>query len=421
MNGCNGLEVIREARQMQPGISTVIVTANASVESSVDAFRLGAVDYLTKPFRADQVANALARAAANNSKLRNRAMEAKTAPIAVPPTQSSIVACSSAMKRVIELAKRIGASSSPALVTGEVGCGKETIIRYIHSISSHASGPFAKVNCEAVSEGQLAEVLFGKETATGEVQRGAIERAARGTLFLHRVVNLPEWIQAVLARAFQEREFVRVGGKAPVALDARIVASTSEHIEPLVRSGDFVDDLYCYLSQAPLEIPPLRRRREDIRPLMTSVMKDVKCTSQMHDRRRKIEFAEDAMAKLERYEWPGNVYELENFVRRAIVAMRRHADGGAAAGNAWDLRLGRHFQPERTTDDRTALYEQEAIDLAWAESIDALTDRPAAAIDYRTDDLASSNSPAGGESTELDGEAIDSFFENWDEFAAHTH
>jgi DNA-binding NtrC family response regulator len=319
MSGCNGLEVIREARRIQPGISTVIVTAYATVDSTVNAFHLGAVDYITKPFRADQVAGALGRAATNNVKSRNRAMETKAAIAPAPATEASVVACSPAMQRVLEFAKRSAASFSPMLVTGETGSGKETIIRYIHSISSNSTGPLVKVNCEAVSEGQLAEVLFGKETATGEIQRGAMERAAGGMLFLHRVASIPKWMQAELATAFLEQRFLRVGGFAPVALEARIVASTSENIEPLVRAGGFVDDLHSFLSQAPLEVPPLRRRREDIRPLLASLMKEANRTSQSYDRRRKIEFTEEAMAKLERYEWPGNVYELENFVRRAIV------------------------------------------------------------------------------------------------------
>ncbi|WP_172992046.1 sigma-54-dependent transcriptional regulator [Lacipirellula parvula] len=319
MSGCSGLEVIREARRIQPGISTVIVTAYGTVDSTVNAFHLGAVDYITKPFRADQVAGALGRAATNNVKSRNRAMETKAAIAAAPATEASVVACSPAMQRVLEFAKRSAASFSPMLVTGETGAGKETVIRYIHSISSNSTGPLVKVNCEAVSEGQLAEVLFGKESATGEIQRGAMERAAGGMLFLHRVANIPKWMQAELATAFLEQRFLRVGGVAPVALEARIVASTSENIEPLVRAGGFVDDLHNFLSQAPLEVPPLRRRREDIRPLLASLMKEANRTSQSYDRRRKIEFTEEAMAKLERYEWPGNVYELENFVRRAIV------------------------------------------------------------------------------------------------------
>lgn len=319
MSKCNGLEVIREARRIQPGISTVIITAYGTVDSTVNAFHLGAVDYITKPFRADQVAGALGRAAANNVKSRNRAMETKAAITAAPTAETSVVAYSPAMKRVVEFAKRSAASFSPMLVTGETGTGKETIIRYIHSISSNSTGPLVKVNCEAVGEGQLAEVLFGKETATGEIQRGAMERAAGGMLFLHRVASIPKWMQAELATAFLEHRFVRVGGATPVTLEARVVASTAENLEPLVRAGGFVDDLNSFLSQAPLEVPPLRRRREDIRPLLTSLMREASCTSQLHDRRRKIAFTAEALAKLERYEWPGNIYELENFVRRAIV------------------------------------------------------------------------------------------------------
>lgn len=318
MSGCDGIEVIREARRLQPGISTVIITAYATVASSVDAFRLGAVDYLTKPFRAEQVAGALGRAAARNGKVLDRSLEPKRSLHPTPNMQSSLIARSPAMKDVIESAKAVAASSVPVLVTGEVGTGKERIIRFIHALSPQSSGPLVKVNCEAVSENQLAEIMFGSESSTGEVTHGAIERASGGVLFLHRVANIPLWMQAELAKTFQNRRFSRVGGAA-IAVEARVVASTSDDLEPLVRSGQFVDDLHQFINVAPLEMPPLRRRREDIRSLVMSLMRDVECQTLLQDRRRTIEFTEDALDKLEHYEWPGNVYELGNFLRRAIV------------------------------------------------------------------------------------------------------
>lgn len=320
MSGCDGFEVIREARKMQPGIATVVITGYGTVDSSVDAFRLGAVDFLTKPFRAEHVAGALGRAAASTAKQRDRAAEARSRYLhREPRTPTTIVACSPAMKRVTEFARRVAAADVPVLVTGEVGAGKEAVVRLIHSLSPQCNGPVVKINCEAVSENLIAEIVFGKESSSGEIQRGAIERAAGGILFLHRVANLPKWMQAELVHAIREQQFLRQGGSTSIPLSARIVATSPQDLRLLVQQGSFVDDLHAFLNVAPIHVPPLRERREDIRPLVTSLMQDVECMELLRDRRQKIEFTEEALTLLERYDWPGNIYELGNFIRRAIV------------------------------------------------------------------------------------------------------
>jgi DNA-binding NtrC family response regulator len=208
-------------------------------------------------------------------------------------------------------------------VVGELGVGKEMIVRLVHSFSARSEQPFVKVNCESINANQFAEVFFGREYPAGAVedsiQRGAIERASDGTLFLHNVLELPKWMQAKLLQAIQAGTFLRQGGDRPVPFRTRIAASATVDLPEAARRGVLLDELQSYLDVASLRVPPLRDRREDIRPLVKSLMQESDCLSLVRERGHELHFANDAWGALEAYDWPGNVYELSNFVRRAII------------------------------------------------------------------------------------------------------
>lgn len=324
MSGRNGSEVLREARKCKPTLPVVVTTACGSVESTVNAFRLGAVDYLVKPFRADQVSAALARAFAKTEQPQLQESSAKaTIDDLAKYGSGAIVAVSPAMRQVAEKCQRIASSTLPVLIVGELGVGKERVVRLIHSLSSRREGPFVKVNCEAVQESQLVEMFFGEEGAAngaGESSRcGLIERAANGILFLHNVTGLPRWMQESLLDAATGGVFFRKGSSEPAPFRARVAASTLHDPAESVKKGDLLDELFCYLGVVSLDVPPLRYRREDIRPLVDALVHEAGCDPSLGDQWSRLSLTEEARQLLEAYDWPGNIYELSNFIRRVFV------------------------------------------------------------------------------------------------------
>ncbi len=221
MPGFDGLDLIREARTVLPSLAAVVISGFGSLDSSVSAFRLGAVDFLTKPFSSTQIAGALARASASMTPRPNAKVD-----FAAPPGQSpvSMAAASAAMKPVVALAARVAAAPVPVLVVGESGVGKEMIARHIHSLSPEATGPFVTVNCQAVGEPQLLDVFFGRESASdnhgNSIEPGVLERASGGMLFLRNVTLLPKWMQAELLHTLQTGRFLRQGGQRPIRYSA---------------------------------------------------------------------------------------------------------------------------------------------------------------------------------------------------------
>jgi DNA-binding NtrC family response regulator len=320
MSDCDGFEVIREARRAQPGLPIVVITGYGSLDSSINAFRLGVVDYLIKPFRAEQVANALARASATAHSQRTARGDVR------PPSPRSTAAsaqldtASPAMKQIISIAIRMASSHAPICVRGEIGAGKETVIRLIHAHSQQRHGPFIKVNCEAMSESKLIEHFFGVDTADdGATQPGVIEQAEGGILFLHHAATLPHWLQAMLLRTVREGGFPRKGGTVMVRCRARMALSITTTPGAKLDGGDLLDDFHSYAEAAPIQVPPLRERRDEIRPLIRSILKKDECAELNRKWPRGIEFSSAALNLLEEYSWPGNLYELYNVVRRSII------------------------------------------------------------------------------------------------------
>ena len=338
----DGIEVLRRIHALPGGgpIPVVLMTAYGSVDSSVRAMREGAYDYLQKPLDIDELESKLARAL-ETSRLR-RDVDRLRREVRRDWTTASWVAASPAMREVVRQVRQLAAGRSTVLVRGESGTGKELVARALHAEGPRADGPFVAVNCGAFAEGLLESELFGHERGafTGAVARraGAFERAQGGTLFLDEIGEAPPSVQVKLLRVLEDRTVVRVGGGEPFRVDVRLVSATNRDLAAMVRDGSFREDLYYRLRVVELPLPPLRERREDIRPLADRFA----ATAQL-DNGCRIDRIEDAWyARLEAYPWPGNVRELRNTVESAVVtapgrellAARLRLDGPFAPASA---------------------------------------------------------------------------------------
>jgi two-component system, response regulator FlrC len=296
----DGIALLAEIRRRRPDLPVVLMTAYGVVEQAVEAMRAGAADYLTKPIEA-QALVALAR----------RLTAAAPAPVA-----TGLIAEDPLMRELLRLAARVAQSAATVLLTGESGSGKEMFARFVHDNSPRASGPFVAINCAAIPENLLEATLFGHErgafTGAQATQAGKFEQANGGTLLLDEISEMPLALQAKLLRVLQEREVERVGGRKPIALDIRILATTNRDLADMVRDGRFREDLFYRLNVFPLRVPPLRERPRDIVPLARHF------AARMSAERR-IQFSAEAEAVLRSHSWPGNVRELENTVQRALI------------------------------------------------------------------------------------------------------
>jgi two-component system response regulator PilR (NtrC family) len=317
MRKIGGLDVLRSAKQSAPDTVVLVVTAYASTETAVEAMRLGAYDYITKPFKLDEikltVANALERKRLEdeNRALRRELRRARGF--------ASFVGRSRAMLELFDVIRKTAATTSNVLVTGESGTGKELVARAIHEESERHQGPFVSVNAGAIPEGLLESELFGhvKGAFTGAVAstEGLFSAADGGTLFLDEVTEIPVSVQVKLLRAIQERAIRRVGGTQDIAVDVRLVAASNRDIARAVADGTLREDLFYRLNVIPIHVPALRERREDI-PLLVAHFIE-KIGRETGKTLRGV--TPEALAVLEQYRWPGNIRELENVVERAIV------------------------------------------------------------------------------------------------------
>ena len=306
----DGIQLLGEIRRRRPDVPVVLMTAYGVVEQAVEAMRAGAADYLTKPVEAPQL---LA--------LVGRLLSATT--IAAP---AGFVAEDPVSMELLRLAARVARSSATVLLTGESGSGKEMIARYVHTNSTRASGTFVAINCAAIPENLLEATLFGYErgayTGAQQSQAGKFEQADGGTLLLDEISEMPLGLQVKLLRVLQEREVERVGGRKPIALDLRVLATTNRDLEEMVRDGRFREDLYYRLNVFPLRVPPLRERVRDIVPLARHFIARIA-------RERRLRFSAEAEALLRSHAWPGNVRELENTIQRAAILATGEVIGAA--------------------------------------------------------------------------------------------
>jgi two-component system response regulator FlrC len=300
MDPMDGLTLLGEIRAGHPGLPVLLMTAFGDVDKAVAAMRGGACDFMLKPFEPKTLIEQIARYAVP------------------PPPADGVIAVDPRTRETLLLAARVARTDATVLLTGESGVGKEVFARYIHDQSARAGGPFVAINCAAIPDNLLEATLFGYEkgafTGAQSAQAGKFEQANGGTLLLDEISEMPLGLQAKLLRVLQEREVERVGGKKPVALDIRVLATSNRDMAGEVRTGRFREDLFYRLNVFPLEIPALRQRPGDILPLARHCL-----ARQAAAARRTARFAAAAEARLAAHPWPGNVRELENVVQRALI------------------------------------------------------------------------------------------------------
>ena len=324
MEGMDGVQVLRAIRDANPEIPTMIITAFGTVETAVEAMKLGAFDFLTKPFAPEvvrlKVDRALELAGARKARARLEAQKDYFRDEAESRYSfAELIGSSAAMNKVFKTIERVAGTDSFAFIAGESGTGKELVARAIHNMSRRKDGPFIKVNCGALTETLLESELFGHEKGafTGAVRTklGRFELADGGTLFLDEIGDVPASMQVKLLRALQEQEFERVGAESSIKVDVRVISATNKNLEKEVEEGRFRQDLYYRLHIIPIAIPPLRERRDDI-PLLVSHFIH-KLGKRTNPDVRTI--SDGALGRLMAYNWPGNVRELENAVEQALV------------------------------------------------------------------------------------------------------
>jgi two-component system response regulator PilR (NtrC family) len=320
MPDMSGVEVLRAAKQADPGLPAIMMTAFASTETAVEAMRLGACDYLIKPFDVDEL-KLKVREKLESRQLRQENVLLKRA-LNEPHVFEGIIGRSSAMLAVFELVESVAKTGSTILITGESGTGKELVARAVHRQSLRRDRPFVALNCGALTETLLESELFGHMrgafTGAESTKKGLIELAAGGTIFLDEIGEMTPMMQVKVLRVLQERRFRRVGGLDEIEADIRVVAATNQNLEQLVAEGKFREDLFYRINVIPVQLPPLRDRREDI-PLIAAHF--------LQKYRREMDkpietISGEAMTCLVAHDWPGNIRELENVIERAVALER---------------------------------------------------------------------------------------------------
>src|SRR3974390_2891708 len=323
MGGMTGLETLRRIRQMDTKLLVILMTAYGTTQTAIEAMKLGAYDYLLKPFDVPKLKEIVANAF-------KAARDMKQVVSYQPLLESEdyelgIVGRSEAMQQVFKLIGQVAASDATALITGESGTGKELVARAIYQHSDRNQQPFLAVNCAAIPEQLLESELFGHERGafTGAaVQRiGKFEQCNRGTIFLDEIGDMTPATQTKILRVLQSGAFERVGGNQPIRTDVRIIAATNRPLEQAVAARQFREDLFYRLNVVRVHVPPLRERREDIRLLVNYFLK----TFAKDQPGRPKSIAPSALKSLDKYHWPGNVRELENVIRRALVMAKGEA------------------------------------------------------------------------------------------------
>jgi two-component system response regulator AtoC len=312
----DGFEVLRRLRERDPALPVIVMSAISEAESVVRAMKLGARDYLPKPFEVHELDLVLRRALERPGR---RPPEATPVAVASEPEPDPAPTLSGAMERVWSLADRIADTDVPVLLVGESGVGKDVVARRIHATSRRAARPFVKINCAALPAELLESELFGHEkgafTGAHAEKPGKFEMADQGTIFLDEIGEMDPRLQAKLLQVLQDEEFYRVGGKRPVRVDARVVVATNRNLEAAIHEGTFREDLFYRLNVVTIRVPPLRERKEEIGPLVRHFVS--KYRSRYNGGLEQV--PPEVMERFHAYHWPGNVRELENLVRRLVV------------------------------------------------------------------------------------------------------
>ncbi len=347
MPGGSGIDLLKQLRELDNDLPVVLMTAFGTVQTAVEALKLGAFDYITKPFEGDELVIAVKRAIEHGRLIRENALLRSGANggsggnggVASPLGLARLVGDSAAMRRVKEQAAAVAESQGNVLICGESGTGKEVVARAIHELSPRGKhGAFLGVNCAALSESLLESELFGHErgsfTGAEKQRKGRFELADGGTLLLDEISEVPTRVQAKLLRVLQERSFERVGSSTSVSVDVRVVATSNLDLPRAVAKGQFRQDLFFRLNVLPIHVPPLRDRAEDVPALAAHFV------GQLARREGKgpMKFSDEAMGLLMGYAWPGNVRELQNVCERAVVLTKAGSGAmGAEMIGSWLL------------------------------------------------------------------------------------
>ncbi len=325
MPDLSGLELLEGVRAITPEAAVIIMTAYGTIETAVSAIKAGAADYLTKPVNLDELLHRIHRVR-ERQRLLTENRELRDA-LAGRHRVEGIIGESGQMQEVLSLVRRVAPSDATVLIRGESGTGKELIAKAIHYASPRASGLLVKVNCAALPETLIESELFGHEkgafTSAVSARKGRFELADGGSLFLDEIGDLPAPVQVKLLRVLQEREIERVGSSRPIAVNVRLLVATHRNLEALVREGRFRDDLYYRINVVTVALPPLRERREDLPLFIDHFLRTFAAKNGKTIRG----LSREARETLLRYDYPGNVRELENLIERAVVLTRDEVVG----------------------------------------------------------------------------------------------
>ncbi len=317
MAGADGFDVLRTCKAMHPGTSVIMMTAFGSVHSAVEAMKIGAFDFVLKPFEIEEMEVRIGKAL-ENLRLRHEVDYLRHTQPEIYAFDD-IVGASGALQRVLDIVRKVAISTTTVLVRGETGTGKELIAGAVHHNSPRAARSFVKVNCAALQENLLESELFGHEkgafTSADKQRIGRFEQADGGTLFLDEIGDMSPSTQAKILRVLQEHEFERLGGTRTLKVDVRIIAATNRNLAVMVAGGQFREDLFYRLNVVSVEMPPLRDRKEDIVALANTFARRF-----AGELKKQVDGLQvDAMNLLLRYNWPGNIRELENAIERAVL------------------------------------------------------------------------------------------------------
>src|SRR5262250_2472543 len=308
----DGLQLLEQIKKDNADLPIVMISGHGNIETAVSAIKLGAYDFIEKPFKSDRLI-LVANRALETSRLKREVKELKQ----LAPAASVLTGRSACMNQLRQTIDRAAKANSRIMIVGPSGAGKELAARTLHNLSSRADGPFVVINAAAITPERMEEELFGVEQSNGEQQRkiGALEEAHGGTLFVDEIGDMPRETQNKILRVLVEQTFLRAGGTTKVEVDTRIITSTARNLEEEIAAGRFREDLFHRLSVVPIRVPPLTERREDVAELVEYFMDQISQATGLPKR----QIGDDAMAVLQTHDWPGNVRQLRNNVERLMI------------------------------------------------------------------------------------------------------
>ena len=317
MPGMDGLQLLKKTKELSSDTVVVVMTAYTSVETAIEALKLGAYDYLSKPFRNEEILHLTQRVAElRHIKQDNIRLQSE---ISKAFDFSSFAGESEQVKKIFDLVRSVAHSNASVLITGETGTGKEMLANIIHYNSNRSKKPFVKVSCAILAREVFESELFGHEkgafTGAEKSRTGRFEAAHQGTIYLDDIDDVPLELQVKLLRVLQEQEVEAVGATKGIKVDVRVIASTKYDLKSLISEGKFRDDLYYRLNVIPIHIPPLRERKSDIRVLINKFLRDLSA-------HQSYRISEEACSVLKDYQWPGNVRELRNLIERLVLTTK---------------------------------------------------------------------------------------------------